>query len=393
MFGQSFTQRGFVEGATFVFPQQAPNDPTRVVLDVLAREEAFGKPARWIQFAAGVDVRANTHDQVGSSWRPDFGDRGQVRPRLSIRRLTTTLTRGGFTVDVGKQFIRWGKADIVTPTDRFAPRDFLNVVDNELLAVTGARVSLQVRRETVEAVWVPRFTPSRIPLFDQRWSAVPAEAARLPIVVTPVELPRRAQTGVRWGHGGSGFEYSLCFYDGFNHLPNIDAAVQPLPPAIVLARTYPELRGYGGDAALPTQRITIKGEAMYFTSSSPSTDEYVLYVLQVERQSGEWLFVGGYAGEVVTKARAALTFAPDRGMARAVVGRASYTIDPTRSFTVEGAARQSGGGVYVKGEYSQARGPHWRATIAAVAIAGRSTDFLGQYRRNSHAALSLRYSF
>jgi len=49
--------------------------------------------------------------------------------------------------------------------------------------------------------------------------------------------------------------------------------------------------------------------------------------------------------------------------------------------------------VYAKAEYSQARGQHWRTTIAAVAIGGRAGDFLGQYRRNSHVKASLRYSF
>jgi hypothetical protein len=44
-------------------------------------------------------------------------------------------------------------------------------------------------------------------------------------------------------------------------------------------------------------------------------------------------------------------------------------------------------------EYSQAVGQHWRATAGAVLIGGRSGDFLGQYNRNSHAALGLRYSF
>ena len=76
----------------------------------------FVKPASWIQFAAGADIRANTHDQVDSSWAVDFADRGTLRPALSIRRLSATITRGPVTVDVGKQFIRWGKTDIVTPS-------------------------------------------------------------------------------------------------------------------------------------------------------------------------------------------------------------------------------------------------------------------------------------
>jgi hypothetical protein len=105
------------------------------------------------------------------------------------------------------------------------------------------------------------------------------------------------------------------------------------------------------------------------------------------------VFVGGYAGEVVTRRRAAMTFAPDRGLTRSLVGRASYTIDTNRSVAVEGAVRQDGDGAYAKGEYSHAHGQHWRATIGGTLIRGAPGDFLGQYRRNSHASFALRYSF
>jgi hypothetical protein len=55
--------------------------------------------------------------------------------------------------------------------------------------------------------------------------------------------------------------------------------------------------------------------------------------------------------------------------------------------------RTSGDGAYAKAEYSQARGAHWRFTATGTLIRGDPADFLGQYRRNSHAALALRYSF
>ena len=144
---------------------------------------------------------------------------------------------------------------------------------------------------------------------------------------------------------------------------------------------------------MPMRWFTVKGEMAYVTSSSPATDEYVLYVVQVERQTGEWVFVGGYAGEAVTDRRAGLTFAPDRGMTKSVVGRASYTIDPNRSVAFETAIRQNLNGAYGRAEYSQAHGQHWRVTIAGVLIGGEPDDFLGQYRRNSHGSLVLRYSF
>jgi hypothetical protein len=389
---QTISQRGFAEGTAFLFPQQAPNDPTRVVGDLLAREEVFFKPAPWLQFAGGLDVRANSHQQVECDGL-DFSDRTAKRPCLSVRRLAATLTRRGLTVDVGKQFIRWGKTDIVTPTDRFAPRDFINVINSEFLAVTGVRAVLQAGEETFEGVWVPRFTPSRTPLFDQRWTVVPSEAAHIPVVDGGAVLAAGAQAGVRWSHVGSAFEYALSFFNGFNNLPNIIVDVLTLPTALSWKRIYPAIRTYGADTAVPTRWFTLKGEAAYFTSSTPGTDEYVVYVIQLERQTGEWIVVGGYAGEVVTIRRASLTFAPDRALTRAVVARASYTIDPNRTVAFEGAVRQNGDGLFSKVEYSVGRGEHLRATVTGVVITGDSSDLLGQYNRNSQLGVAVRYSF
>src|SRR5207245_8197005 len=133
-----------------------------------------------------------------------------------------------------------------------------------------------------------------------------------------------------------------------NHLPNIESRLLASPSAIELTRVYPALRGYGADLAIPTDWVTLKGEAEYFASPSSTNDEYVLYVVEVERQTGEWVLVGGYAGEVVTTSREGFSFAPDRGIARSVIGRASYTVDPRRTISIEGAVRQTGDGFYVK---------------------------------------------
>jgi len=99
----------------------------------------FASPAPWLRAAVGIDLRANSHDQVTDSWALDATDRTVQRPRLSLRRAAVTIARRPFTIEIGKQFIRWGRTDVVTPTDRFAPRDFLNVFDNEFVGVTGVR--------------------------------------------------------------------------------------------------------------------------------------------------------------------------------------------------------------------------------------------------------------
>jgi hypothetical protein len=390
---QTITQRGFGEATGVGFPQTASNDATRAIGNALLREDMVLKPAGWIQFAAGLDLRANSHDQVEDRWRLDFSDRGVRRPRAAIRRLTATLVAPHFTLDLGKQFIRWGRADILNPTDRFAPRDYLNVIDTDVLPVLGARSSLQLGQETIEVVWVPRMTPSRLPLFDQRWTVLPDAVGGLPIVDGGSEFPRGSEYGLRWNHVGEHVEASLSYFDGFNYLPNIESRVVPELNALELTRAYPDIRSYGGDLAIPTGWFTLKGEAAYFTSPSATTDEYVLYVVEIERQTGEWVLDGGYIGEAVTTSRERLSFAPDRGMAKSMIARASYTVDPRRTVSIEAAARQSGKGFYAKAEYSQALAQHWRLTATGVAIAGHADDFLGQYSRNSHGAIALRFSF
>ena len=53
-----------------------------------------------------------------------------------------------------------------------------------------------------------------------------------------------------------------------------------------------------------------QGRSCIFARRRTGADEYILYVIQLERQTGEWLLGGGYAGEAVTHARRQLTFAP-----------------------------------------------------------------------------------
>lgn len=389
---QVLSERGFVEARGQIFPEEVPRDTERQIGDLLFRQDVFVKPSDWLRLSGGLDFRANSHDQVEDDWSLNFDDRTTRRPRLAVRRLSANLSAGHLSVDLGKQFIRWGRADILNPTDRFAPRDYLTVIDTEFLPVLGARAAVQVGPNTFEGVWVPRFTPSRLPLLDQRWTIVPAEAAGVTLLDGGSVFPKGSQFGARWSHAGERVEAALAFFDGFNHLPNID--VIPVGPAAAqIVRRYPELRSYGGDLAIPGSVVTIKGEAAYLTSPSETNSDYVLYVIELERQVGEWVFDGGYAGEVVTNDRGTFRFGPDEGVAKSFIGRVAYTLGPQRSVAIEGAARQSGDGLYVKGEFSEAIGQHWRVTFAGVGLRGNESDFLGQYRHNSNVSVALRFSY
>ena len=390
---QAVSQTGFVEGRVTGFPETAPNDATRVVGDALFREEVVLRPAHWFELVGGLDLRANSHDQVEDEWRLDWQDRGLLRPRVSMRQLVATLTARRLRLDMGKQLIRWGRTDVISPTDRFAPHDYLDVINTDLLPVIGARASIQLGSESLEAVYVPQLTPSRLPLLDQRWAPVPPGAESLTPVDGGGEIPGGGQFGGRWRHTGSRIEAALAYFDGYNHMPDIYPGPAAGPGEVQIVRVYPTIRMYGGDLAVPASWLTLKAEVAYVTSPPSTSDEYVLYVGEIERQAGQWVLDVGYAGEVVLESRVPVVFSPDRRLARSVIGRASYLADPRRTVIIEGAVRQSGDGYYGKVEFSQSIGQHWRVTLAGVGLGGEPDDFLGQYGRNSNVSAKLRFSF
>lgn len=391
---QTFTSRGFLESYTTAYPRVAANDSGHVVSEVLLRYEAAWQPRPWLKLAGAFDARSDTHRQVERDGGLSWDDRTIRRPDFSIRRFSALLNRGNWTFEAGRQFIRWGKADILNPTDRFAPKDFLNVVSTDFLGVTAARATYENGGNSVDLVWQPWFTPSRTPLLNQRWTVLPAGLETVPVRDLGARYPSRSQFGARWNRTGSGYELSLSYFDGFNHLPLYDPRTSGPPLNVSLERYYPRLRLYGADAAIPTRFVTLKAEAAYYTAPKAESDEYLLYVVQLERNAGEWVFAGGYAGEVVTTPSPnPFQFSPERGFARSFLGRAAYTISPAKSLAFSGAARQNGEGTWLRIEYSQSYGRHWRATGGVTWIRGAAADFLGQYRRNSFASLAIRYSF
>jgi hypothetical protein len=393
--GQTFTQRGFVEADLFGFPQTTLNDGANVVGNALLRWDASYQPAPWFTLSGGLEAQADTHRETERAFRFDTTDRGLLRPAFSLRTLKATFHRGHFTADIGKQFIRWGKADILNPTDRFAPRDYMNVVDNGALGVLAARVNAEYHGTSVDLVWTPRFTPSRIPLIDQRWALLPPEAP--PQIENAATIfPGGGQYGARINHIGRGYEVSASMFEGYNHLPLLVPITEP--GVLFVQRFYPKIRTYGTDAAIPLRVVTLKTEAAWFQSretsvNAPRSDSYVLWVAQLERQIRQWVAAAGYAGQTVFDYRYPFYFDPERGLTKTFLAKAVYNLDAPTSFSIQTATRQNGRGTWTTAEYSRQLANHWRLIGGITVIAGNRNDFLGEYHRNSFGVLRIRYSF
>ncbi|HSR07288.1 MAG TPA: hypothetical protein VLM42_09070, partial [Bryobacteraceae bacterium] len=128
LLAQNFEQRGFIENQTLFYPQTAPNDSAQVIDQAAIRWEASYKLTPWLKLNGSLDALADTHQQVNRSASLNLDDRTIQRPALSLREFSATIHKGKVTAEIGRQIIRWGKTGILTPTDRFAPKDYLSSV-------------------------------------------------------------------------------------------------------------------------------------------------------------------------------------------------------------------------------------------------------------------------
>ena len=387
---QKISYRGFLDAGFVFYPQEAPNDDTHVVADAVARFEPTLQLRPGISVAASLEARTDTYQMGGAGVR--YWDRTLRRPVLAARTLTATLSKGPVSLEVGKQFVRWGQSDIVSPTDYFTARDYVVTVTSEVLGLTAARLTVGDDNDSVDVVYAPRVTPSRMPLLDQRWIGAQTAATGFALADGDTRFSHEPQVGVRYRRTGP-VEYSVSVFQGPHHLPLLDPSFRPQDGTIVVGRYYPEVRGYGGDLVATTPLVTVKAEAAWLQARSRDADDYGLWVVQGEHQRGEWLLLGGYVGEWVTETRGLPRFAPDRGLARSVIGRVSRNFDDGRTLAVEGLLRKDGDGVYLKTEYSHPYTGRLRVTVQLLLIGGQDGDFLGQYRRNSLTGARARYSF
>jgi hypothetical protein len=389
-----FTHRGFIEWRSFGYFADAPNDSAAAVGEARLRYEGGARLSESWAASYAAEAAFDTHRQ----FRRDLGffwfDRSLRRPALSLRRFSLRYTRRGWEFEAGKQLIRWGQTDLWSPTDRFAPRDLLFPLDADYLAVTAARAAYRRGSRRVEAVYVPRFTPGRLPLPRQRWLQPPAEWLDGTAFRDIGNVyPGGGQFGIRLQQTLHQSDVSVTFFEGFNHAPSATLLYNPYTETLKLRRDYPRARMLGGDFSRAMSWLTVRAEAGWFRTTHPFTDDYVQYVVEAERAQGRWLLIGGYVGEAITADRAKNRIGLDRSLTDLFMGRVLFAIDDRNEVKAEFLARRSGDVYGGRAAYTRSFGRHWRGTAGGAWLAGDAETVLGQYRLNSHVWMALRWSY
>lgn len=338
---------------------------------------------------------------------------------------------------LGRQRVRWGKADGVSPVDNLNPQDLreflLPEVEERKIPNWMARVRFFGERLTLEGVYIPFFEPSRVDYFDTDWSIFGHFAEAVGESSLPPELqahfahvsvhehkPARRMDNGDWGVRAattlSGWDVAASYLYAWEKLPYIfNSPIQQLaidtvqpstspfsatPPNPALDVGYRRSHILGLEVETTLNGFGLRGEGAYFdrqaflTNSLVSMDKPVFhYVLGVDYLGEQdWYAnlqfghhaIAGYDPDIMYWSRNDYSFNGEfskefwRGNVEAVL-RYYYNIQDT----------------------SLMLNPHmilryfrnWELTLGLDIFEGSADTFLGQYRNNDQIYCIIKYHF
>ncbi|MBW2043131.1 MAG: hypothetical protein JRI76_14065 [Deltaproteobacteria bacterium] len=148
--------------------------------------------------------------------------------------------RGFFDMTLGKQIVRWGKTDEISPVDVLNPQDlrefFLYDYAERKLPNWMARLRAGSGPVFLEGIWIPFFTPANFDYFDTDWAVfrhVKSDAAKsgLPGPIRsyiqslsvnedePSDDLENSQYGARLAASFSGWDFGVSYVYGWETLP------------------------------------------------------------------------------------------------------------------------------------------------------------------------------
>ncbi len=253
---------------------------------------------------------------------------------------------GGFwSLRVGRQITAWGAADGLQVADILCPKDntrFLNSdYSDSRLGIDAVRLSYNGTILSVDAYWIPIFTPSTLPLAKNN----PLKNLMIPPVVPTIAggqvfyvpihdftedditKPQTALKNSEYAGKISAYlpfaDFSLYGFWGWDDEPIISYSMTGInqykvPTGLTLAGMYKKMAMIGMDASIPIGPLVFRGEAAFFPGRYFSTnmaaqlleskDPYVqlneiTYLAGLDFIAGTWTITGQYYGDSVSGSR------------------------------------------------------------------------------------------
>ncbi len=341
------------------------------------------------------------NDNYSSSYIDEFEDKNIRRLSLNLEEYYAEFNFSNFDLRIGKQIFSWGKADAFNPTDNLNPRDYIDLfVEEEKIGVPAVNLLYYWRDFTFDLVFIPTYTPTRLPLVNSRHSFLDPE---IPQVVNGRNLPSdnlsNSQGGIRILRHISGWDVSLSYYDGFD-----DITLGIVENDLSLTPTFNRIRAIGGDFAYTFGGLGIHGEAAQFIYDGGKDEDYFQYILGIDYawtdviKDHDIFLILEYMGEKTTQSRQDERPSSGSGLGRVFTNSFLSTITYKFSDTLEVETKLLFNldhhlSYVIKPEIHYDITDELKLTFGVDFIEGVQDTFFGQFDNDDRGYFFLRYSF
>jgi hypothetical protein len=232
-------------------------------------------------FTGEVSARAGSASAFVSLTAEYNGVSPEDRTGFSIGEAWMDWSAGGLSLRLGRQFLSWGAADGLTLTDVVCPQNLTAYAGLDFagsrLAVDGLKLRYSFSAIAAEAVWLPLFTPARLPKDTQNPlrgifypSSIDMGGAVLPVSISETAPPRTitgGEYGLRLSAYTPALDISIMAFCGWNDIPSVKKklifSAASVPERIELTPEYGRTLTAGADASVPVGDFLLRLEAAW----------------------------------------------------------------------------------------------------------------------------------
>jgi hypothetical protein len=186
---------------------------------------------------------------------------------------------GGFQLRLGRQLVSWGAADGIVLTDVVCPPNLSAYAGLDFagsrLPVEGLKLRYGFSSFAVEALWLPLFTPARLPgeqnpLYNVLYPvSVDLGGTALPVLISSAVPPRSladGEYGLRFSAYTPAMDFSFAAFYGWNDVPHVTKKLNfsgAVPSGLELTPGYARTIMAGADLSAPLGEFLLRLEAAW----------------------------------------------------------------------------------------------------------------------------------
>ena len=210
---------------------------------------------------------------------------------LNIREVYMDMYFKNFDLRIGKQQIVWGKADGVFITDIVSPLNLSEFLlpdfDEIRTGVVATKLDYYIGNSTIEAIWIPQFTPTVRPEVNSSWYIQPTFPAPTTFDwsnSTIIPSLENSELFLKWSAMTSKIDFELMGAYTWDDNPTMHVQKQfgmdtnTMPPSpmltgLIITPEHHRLAVAGGSFSTEIKGVVLRGEAAYYNGKYFQTED------------------------------------------------------------------------------------------------------------------------